>query len=110
MIRREPGPEGTVKLTFELPADFMQGMVSVVGDFNDWQAGVTTFRGRGSIRSATVEVESGRRYAFRYVTEAGQWIDDESSDSYERDDQGFLSGGGDLTSNVAGLRRPLVHG
>ena len=102
MIRREPGPEGTVKLTFELPADFMQGTVSVVGDFNDWQAGVTTFRGRGSIRSATVEVEPGRRYAFRYVTSAGDWIDVEESDDYERNDEGILTGVVDLTSNGAG--------
>jgi 1,4-alpha-glucan branching enzyme len=80
----------------------MQGTVSVVGDFNDWQPGVTTFRGRGSIRSATVEVERGRRYAFRYVTEAGEWIDDEESDGYERNEEGVLTGVVDLTSNGTG--------
>ena len=102
MIQREPGPDGTVRLIFELPADLMQGTVSVVGDFNDWQPGVTTFRGRGSVRSATVEVERGRRYAFRYVTEAGEWIDDEEIDGYERNDEGVLTGVVDLTSNGTG--------
>ena len=101
MIRHEPGPEGTVRLTFELPADLMQGTVSVVGDFNEWQPGVTTFRGRGSIRTATVEVEPGRRYAFRYLTEAGEWIDDENSDGYERNDEGVLTGVIDLRANGA---------
>jgi 1,4-alpha-glucan branching enzyme len=79
-----------------LPADLMQGKVSVVGDFNDWQPGVTTFRGRGSIRSATVQVERGRRYAFRYVTEAGEWIDDQESDANEPSGEGVPTGVVDL--------------
>jgi hypothetical protein len=102
LIRREPGPEGTVRLTFQLPADLMQGTVSVVGDFNDWQPEVTTFQGRGSIRAATVEVQPGRRYAFGYVTSAGDWIDEQESDGYERNGEGVLTGVVDLTSNGAG--------
>ena len=102
MIQREPGPDGTVRLIFQLPADLMQGTVSVVGDFNDWQPEVTTFQGRGSIRSAIVEVQPGRRYAFRYVTSAGDWIDEAESDAHERNDVGVLTGVVDLTSNGTG--------
>ena len=101
MIQREPGPAGTVRLTFQLPADLIQGTVSVVGDFNDWLPGVTTFGGRGSIHSATVEVERDRLYGFRYITEAGEWIDYEWGDGQTRDDEGVLIGVVDLTSTEA---------
>ena len=75
----------------------MEGTVSVVGDFNDWQPGVTTFGGRGSMRSATVDVVPGRRYRFRYVTEAGKSLDEQESDGREPDDQGIIGAVIDLT-------------
>jgi hypothetical protein len=81
----------------------IEGTVSVVGDFNDWQPGVTTFGGRGSIYSATVEVERDRLYGFRYITEAGEWIDYEWGDGQTRDDQGVPIGVVDLTSTEAPL-------
>ena len=34
LIRREPLPDGRVRLILELPADLMVGAVSVVGNFN----------------------------------------------------------------------------
>ncbi len=49
----------------------MEGAVSVVSDFNDWQPGVKTLGGRGSIRSATVELALGRRYSFGYISLEG---------------------------------------
>ena len=98
LITREPVGDGTVRLIFQLPAELMEGTVSVIGDFNDSQPGVTTFGGRGSMRSAAVEVAPGRRYRFRYVTEAGKHLNEVESDGQERDDQGTLSAVVDLTS------------
>lgn len=80
----------------------MAGTVSVVGDFNDWQPGVTPFRGRGSVRSAIVEVEPGRRYAFRYVADGGNWFNDADSDDYAPSHHGVLNGVVDLISTGAG--------
>ncbi len=77
----------------------MAGAVSVVGDFNEWRPGVTTFSGRGSVRSASVEVESGRRYAFRYLADGGQWFDDDESDDHELTPGGVTNGVVDLTSD-----------
>ena len=101
LIRREPAAAGRIRLIFQLSADLMFGTVSVVGDFNDWQPGVTTFRGRGSVRSAIVEVEPGRRYAFRYLADGGSWFDEAEPDDYARNHQGVLNGVVDLTSAPA---------
>jgi 1,4-alpha-glucan branching enzyme len=78
----------------------MAGTVSVVGDFNDWQSGVTPFRGRGSVRSAMVEVEPGRRYS--YLADGGTWFNDAESDDYAPNHQGVLDGVVDLISTGAG--------
>jgi len=97
MIRHQQGSNGTVRITFELPADRMFGTVSVVGDFNDWQPGVTTFQGRGSTRTAFVDARAGRRYRFRYLGDGGYWFDDDAADDYERNEQGEAVGVVDLS-------------
>jgi 1,4-alpha-glucan branching enzyme len=98
LIQRRQEPDGKVRVTFELPAESMCGAVSVVGDFNGWRAGVTSFQGRGSIRTASVDVEPGRRYRFRYLADGGCWFDDDAADDYERNELGEIIGVVDLGS------------
>ncbi|HEX2118089.1 MAG TPA: isoamylase early set domain-containing protein [Acidimicrobiales bacterium] len=87
-----------MRITFQLPVEYMLGTVSVVGDFNGWEPGVTVFQGRGSMRTATVDVEPGRRYGFRYFSEGGGWFDDDDADEYEPSELGTRNGVIDLTS------------
>jgi 1,4-alpha-glucan branching enzyme len=74
-IRRD----GTVRVTFTLPAGEPAGAVSVVGDFNGWDPYSHPLRVRGNrTRSASVTVPSGSTFRFRYLAEGGRWFDDET--------------------------------
>ena len=74
-----PGRDGTVRVTFALPADEPGGAVSVVGNFNDWDPFAHPLRRRAnSTRSAAVTVQAGTTLHFRYLAEGGVWFDDES--------------------------------
>ena len=75
----KPGRDGSVRVTFALPADDPSGAVSVVGDFNNWNPYAHPLRKRANrTRSAAVTVKSGSTLHFRYLAEGGLWFDDES--------------------------------
>ena len=82
-----PGRDGTVRVTFALPADEPEGAVSVVGNFNDWDPFAHPLRLRANrTRSAAVTVPVGSTLHFRYLAEGGVWFDDESVLSREGQD------------------------
>jgi len=75
----KPGRDGTVRVTFALPADVPDGPVSVVGSFNDWNPYTHPLRRRANrTRSAAVTVKTGSTLHFRYLAEGGVWFDDET--------------------------------
>ena len=77
----KPGRDGSVRVTFTLPADEPDGAVSVVGNFNDWNPHTHPLRKRANkTRSAAVTVKSGSTLQFRYLAEGGVWFDDETAD------------------------------
>ncbi len=83
----KPGHNGSVRVTFALPADEPRGAVSVVGDFNGWNPFAHPLRRRANgTRSAAVTVPAGRMLRFRYLAEGGIWFDDETVPA--RDGQG----------------------
>ena len=78
------GRNGTVRVTFALPADEPLGAVSVVGDFNDWDPFAHPLRRRANgTRSATVNVRAGSVLRFRYLAEGGVWFDDEAATAWD---------------------------
>jgi 1,4-alpha-glucan branching enzyme len=84
MIRtRRLSKDDKIEVTFSVPAPEEAGRMSVVGDFNQWDAGATPLRKRKDSRSAKVTVDAGRRYAFRYLREDGEWLNDEEAHDYE---------------------------
>jgi hypothetical protein len=88
----KPGRDGTVRVTFALPADVPDGPVSVVGSFNDWNPYTHPLRKRTNrTRSAAVTVKTGSTLHFRYLAEGGVWFDDETVPA---------NGGGDAVITV----------
>jgi hypothetical protein len=74
-----PGRDGSIRVTFALPADEPAGAVSVVGSFNDWNPFAHPLRRRANrTRSAAVTVQAGTTLHFRYLAEGGVWFDDET--------------------------------
>lgn len=102
MIRCEPVKGDKVKVTFTLPADEPAGKVAVAGDFNEWDATATTLRKRGDSRSASVTLDAGRRYAFRYRAADGSWFNDDGAHAYERNEFGDDNAIIDLTDGALG--------
>lgn len=76
----KPTHDGTVRITFALPADEPSGAVSVVGDFNGWNPSAHPLRRRANgTRSAAVTVPAGATVRFRYLAEGGLWFNDETA-------------------------------
>ena len=74
------GRDGTVRVTFALPADEPCGAVSVVGDFNNWNPFAHPLRRRANgTRSAAVTVPAGTMLRFRYLADGGVWFNDEGA-------------------------------
>lgn len=98
MIQRERmnGDEQTT-VTFVVPAPAKGEKLSVAGDFNGWDAGQLPMTKRGKKCSATAMLDTGRRYAFRYVSSDGRWFDDEAADGYEPNELGTTNSIIDLT-------------
>lgn len=103
MIQRKPRKTSpTVAVTFAVPdPDDPKQRVSVVGDFNGWDPSVNPLKRKkhGEVRSVTVTLAVGGVYRFRYVTDSGDWFDDETADRFEPNEYGGKDGVLDLTSS-----------
>ncbi len=76
----KPVKDGSVRVTFALPANEPAGDVSVVGDFNNWDPFAHPLRKRSNgTRSTVVTVTRGSTLRFRYLGEGGRWFDDEAA-------------------------------
>lgn len=73
------------KVTFELPAEAVNGakVVSLVGDFNDWDVNAQPLKKQkdGSFK-ATVELPIGTEYQYRFVIDGTTWENDWAADKY----------------------------
>ncbi len=90
MLKREAvkGSNQT-KVTFVLPHNPDQPRIYVVGDFNGWDPAATPLVKRpNQTRSASVTVDPGQRYKFRYYVADGSWLNDDSADAYESNEHG----------------------
>ena len=89
MIKKAADKNDKVKVTFSMPYSEGQPLLSVVGDFNDWQPGATKLvkRNNGTC-SVSISLDAGQRFRFRYYGEDGVWINDETADAYEVSEHG----------------------
>ncbi len=70
------------KVTFMLPANHPAQSVTIVGDFNHWDRIATPMRLIEGEYCATVELECGHSYHFRYLIHGKEWKNDETADRY----------------------------
>ncbi len=76
MLKIQSAGDSTAKVTFALPTADVAGNVSVLGDFNGWDAAAHPLKKRSNgTRSVTLELPIGE-YRFKYCTEAGEWFCD----------------------------------
>ena len=78
MLRCTSADRGAaVKVTFALPMTDADQPVSVLGDFNGWDAEAHPMKKRSNgTRSATVEVPAGATLRFKYLAADGTWFCD----------------------------------
>lgn len=76
------------RLTFVLPELIWADSVYVVGDFNAWdRTALPMHQDAQGQWKATLEVEAGGAYQFRYLCD-GDWLNDNQADDYCVNDYG----------------------
>lgn len=88
MITKRPGAPGKVRVTFAMPATLWADCIHVVGDFNGWDQQATPLRLTDAGWMATVELDAGATYAYRYLVNGSEWHNDWQADGYRTNDYG----------------------
>ncbi len=76
---------GWCNVTFKLPKDAAPDaeLVTVVGDFNDWNLSDTKMKKmKNGNFQITLKLHKNREYRFRYLVDATRWENDWHADSY----------------------------
>ncbi|MEJ2734600.1 MAG: isoamylase early set domain-containing protein [Anaerolineae bacterium] len=100
MIKKELGLKaGLARVTFELPSTVWADQVSLVGEFNNWDRQVTPMTQDRLDESwrATLDLEAGRRYRFRYLLDGDTWLSDRQADGCAATSTGAYDSVVDLT-------------
>lgn len=76
----------STKVTFTLPAHVVADATSgiILGEFNNWDnTNATSLKKQkdGSMK-ATLTLESGRTYQYRYLLNDGRWVNDHTADDF----------------------------
>jgi len=84
--RRPRGSKnGTVSVTFDLPAAVEANEVTLCGDFNNWSTNATKLkRAKSGVWSVIVPLQAGCSYRYRYLLDGTHWENDWSADGYVR--------------------------
>lgn len=75
----------TAKVTFTLPIEAISGAkeVRILGEFNNWDwATAPVMKANKTNYTATVNLETGKTYEFRYKADNGLWTNDWAADNY----------------------------
>lgn len=77
------------KVTFRLNKGVTHGAhnVAIAGEFNGWKTQSTLMKPlKSGDFTATVLLEPGREYQYRYVVDGQYWVTDDSADKYRHCD------------------------
>ncbi len=74
---------GTVDVTFTLPAEVQASTVALCGEFNQWSAeDIRLERGSDGCWRATIALEPGHGYRYRYLLDGERWENAWQADRY----------------------------
>ena len=78
------------KVTLSVPKSISNGAkkIQVVGDFNNWNTKKATpmEQLKNGIFKATLSLETGKTYQFKYLIDGEIWENDDYADDYVRND------------------------
>jgi 1,4-alpha-glucan branching enzyme len=73
------------KVTFVLGKDMISSanVVNLAGDFNNWNIeSIAMKKAKNGEFSASIELEKGREYQFKYVIDGKAWLNDAEADKF----------------------------
>lgn len=84
MLKKSYSKTGSkCRVTFKLPAEVEAETAVLCGDFNEWDAEVTPMKQlKDGSFSATVSLNAGKAYRFRYFLDGVRWENDWEADQY----------------------------
>lgn len=83
IIKKYQPSKSNCKVTFSYPAQEGVNDVKILGDFNNWDpTSATIMKKSKSDFSASLELNLGQVYEFRYLINGNQWENDFSADKY----------------------------
>jgi hypothetical protein len=98
----DPG-SAVISFVIEPAPEHAGGAIAVVGDFNDWDPTQHEFTpGADGRWRVSVELDTGHRYAFRYLAENGDWFDEPDADDRQENGSGQTDCVLDLTAPRGG--------
>ena len=83
MLIKKKAADGRVRVGFSLPPEVEAEKVVVSGEFNGWSANLPMKRIKSGEWRASVALDPGRRYRFRYLLDGVRWENDWAADDYE---------------------------
>ena len=75
----------TSKVTFTLPKEAVEKAeaVAVLGDFNNWENGVALKKQKDGSFAASIELEKGRTYEYRFLINGEKWENAWNAEAYK---------------------------
>lgn len=74
------------KVTFILPAEIVANASHglLLGEFNNWdkENGFSLKKAKDGSMKATIELEEGKSYEYRYLLDGGRWENDQTAEQY----------------------------
>lgn len=83
MLTKKSAAKGRVRVGFSLPPEVEAAHIAVCGDFNGWEARLPMKRLKSGEWRASVSLEPGRCYRFRYLLDHSCWENDWAADAYQ---------------------------
>ncbi len=88
------------KVTFKIEADAVNGakQAFLVGSFNEWDQSATEMKAlKAGGFSASMDLETGKEYQFRYLLDGETWINEPESDAKQTNEFGEMN---DILSTI----------